>query len=91
MQKRLTAYFSGTVQGVGFRYTAEHLSRKFEVMGFVRNLPDGRVEMVAEGEETILKDFLKAVRESSLSGYIREVEVDWGAAAGSFTRFGVKY
>ena len=91
MRKRLTAYFSGTVQGVGFRYTAGHLSRKFEVTGFVRNLSDGRVEVVAEGEEGVLKNFLEAIRESSLSGYIREVEVDWGAAAGSFTRFGVKY
>ena len=49
MQRR-TYYFSGHVQGVGFRYTASHVASGYAVKGFVRNLADGRVEMVAEGE-----------------------------------------
>ena len=89
-QERLTAYFSGSVQGVGFRYTTEHLARRFTVTGFVRNLSDGRVEVVAEGEGTVLKDFLKSIRESQMSGYIRNVEVVWGPVSGEFKGFGVR-
>ena len=47
---RRRVYFSGRVQGVGFRFTCQSLARGFEVAGYVRNLPDGRVELVAEGE-----------------------------------------
>ena len=46
-EKRMQIFFSGTVQGVGFRFTAERLARRFPVTGFVRNLEDGRVEVVA--------------------------------------------
>ena len=91
MQKRLNAYFSGTVQGVGFRYTTQHLAARFPVTGFVRNLPDGRVEVSAEGEESILTDFLTAIRQSSLADYIRDLETDWRPADGSFQGFGVRY
>ena len=89
--KRLTVYFSGMVQGVGFRYTAEHLARRFAVAGFVKNLSDGRVELIAEGEESVVKDFLKAVRESQMADYIRGVEVEWTAASGEFKSFGPEY
>ena len=91
MLKQFTAYFSGTVQGVGFRYTTERLAGRFPVTGFVRNLSDGRVEVVAEGEEDSLKGFLKSIRESALSGYIRDVETQWGPADGTFTGFTVRY
>ena len=59
---RLRVYFSGRVQGVGFRYTAQSLARGFEVAGFVRNLPDGRVELVAEGDRDELDKFLASIR-----------------------------
>src|SRR5207249_8898651 len=51
MRKRAHVFYAGRVQGVGFRYTAREVACGYEVTGFVRNLPDGRVEMVAEGEE----------------------------------------
>ena len=91
MQKRVTVYFSGTVQGVGFRYTTQRLAVRFPVTGFVRNLSDGRVEVAAEGEEPVLKDFLQAIRQSSMSDYIRDVEIEWSPADGSFKEFGVRY
>ena len=50
MPSRLHVYYSGHVQGVGFRYSAKQLSLEFDVTGWVKNLPDGRVEMVIEGE-----------------------------------------
>lgn len=91
MPKRLTAYFSGTVQGVGFRYTTERLAGRFPVTGFVRNLSDGRVELVAEGEESMLKDFLAAIRQSQMAGHIRNMEAEWAGATLEFNGFGVRF
>jgi acylphosphatase len=53
--------YSGHVQGVGFRYTAQHLAAGYRVAGYVRNLPDGDVELVAEGEADEVERFLAAV------------------------------
>ncbi|MBI3312970.1 MAG: acylphosphatase [Candidatus Omnitrophica bacterium] len=89
MKKCLKAVFSGTVQGVGFRFTAERISRHFEVTGYVRNLPNGKVELLAEGEEIIVQDFLKAVRESSMSSYIRDVEIYWSEPEARFKTFSI--
>ena len=54
MPDRLHVYFSGHVQGVGFRYSVKQLSLEFDVTGWVKNLPDGRVELVTEGERNEL-------------------------------------
>jgi acylphosphatase len=62
-------FYSGRVQGVGFRYTALDLAQGHAVAGFVRNLPDRRVELVAEGEADEVERFLEAVRRQ-LAGYI---------------------
>lgn len=56
-------YYSGRVQGVGFRATAAGIAGRFAVAGWVRNLPDGRVELLAEGEPAAVEGFLAAVRE----------------------------
>lgn len=89
--KHMQIFFSGTVQGVGFRFTAERLARRFSVTGFVRNLDDGRVEVVAEGEETVLVDFLTAIRESGMKHYIQDVEAHWSEAQGTFKEFRTTY
>jgi acylphosphatase len=68
-------HYSGRVQGVGFRFTVHRVSRGFDVAGSVRNLPDGRVELTAEGEPAELDAFLEAVRDA-LSHYIRDVAVE---------------
>ena len=89
--KRMQVFFSGTVQGVGFRFTAERLARRFPVTGFVRNLDDGRVEVVAEGEESKLVEFLTAIRESGMKNYIRDIDAYWTTADGCFSRFTISY
>lgn len=85
--KRMQIFFSGTVQGVGFRFTVERLARRFPVTGFVRNLDDGRVEVTAEGEEARLVEFLSAIRESGMKNYIRDVEAHWSESQGCFSSF----
>lgn len=60
--KQLHIYFSGSVQGVGFRFTAERFSRSYGIKGWVRNLPDERVEMVAQGEGKNLELYIQALK-----------------------------
>ena len=90
LERRVQALFSGAVQGVGFRFTTERIARRYPVTGYVRNLPTGQVELLAEGEEKSLEDFLKAIREAFLSS-IRNVETGWGAATGEYETFGIKF
>ncbi len=83
--------FSGTVQGVGFRYTTERLARHFEVTGYVRNLPDGNVELAAEGGRAVLEDFLAAVLDGPMKPYIRDKTVKWLEPQGKYTQFGIAF
>ena len=91
VMKQLHVIFTGRVQGVGFRYTAERIARHFVVTGYVRNLADGNVELSAEGEEAILKDFLKAICGSPMNPYIREAREEWSEALGQFKEFGIAF
>jgi acylphosphatase len=84
---RMQVLYSGRVQGVGFRYTAKTVAMGFEVTGTVRNLPDGRVELNAEGSREELEAFCQAVRDSGLEGFIREELVSWHPATGEFRGF----
>lgn len=79
--------YSGRVQGVGFRYTAKTVAQGFEVTGIVRNLPDGTVELIAEGQRPELEEFLQAVRDSGLGSCIRDEQADWKKAEGRFKGF----
>jgi len=71
--ERRRIYFSGRVQGVGFRATTSWLARGFDVAGAVRNLPDGRVEVVAEGDSAELDRFVESIR-CELSGFIQGLD-----------------
>jgi acylphosphatase len=66
-------HFSGRVQGVGFRFAALQVAREFAVAGFVRNLPDGRVELEAEGRPDEVAAFVAAVA-ARMHGHIRQLE-----------------
>jgi acylphosphatase len=79
--------YSGNVQGVGFRYTAMSAATAFEVAGTVGNLPDGRVELVAEGPRDELEAFRQRVRNSGLRHFIRKEEVTWSEAGNEFRGF----
>jgi acylphosphatase len=70
MSKTVQVFYEGRVQGVGFRYSARRVAAGFDVAGYVRNLPDGRVELVASGDPGEVDGFLDAVRDSELAGHI---------------------
>ncbi len=87
MPDRLHVYFSGHVQGVGFRYSVKQLSLEFDVTGWVKNLPDGRVELVAEGERNELETFQAAIPDAGLRRFIRETQSHWSEGTGEFRGF----
>ena len=68
----LQVFYEGRVQGVGFRFTVRHIAKGFDVTGWVRNLPDGRVEVQVTGEGDEVRAFLDQVMQSELHSLIRE-------------------
>jgi acylphosphatase len=68
----LQVFYEGYVQGVGFRWSVRHIAKGFDVTGWVRNLPDGRVEMHVSGEESEVRAFLDAISQSELRAHIRK-------------------
>ncbi|MEO5958508.1 MAG: acylphosphatase [Opitutaceae bacterium] len=85
-----TVFFSGHVQGVGFRYSALQVAKEFDVTGFVRNLTDGRVQLEAEGRAEDVAAFIAAVEER-MHGYIRKTERPGGRTrAGEFSGFAIR-
>ncbi|APW63067.1 acylphosphatase [Paludisphaera borealis] len=88
--ERRRIFFSGRVQGVGFRATTTWLARGFDVAGYVRNLPDGRVEAAAEGDSAELDRFVASIQ-SELGGFIRELDSSTERIDGpTFTGFVVR-
>ena len=86
---RLTVHFAGHVQGVGFRYTTAGVARGHDVTGYVQNLPDGRVLLVAEGQREAVRAFVADVRET-MADHIRDASIDEAAASGEFRGFTIR-
>ena len=86
---RMNIIYSGTVQGVGFRYTVKTVAAGFEVNGTVRNLTDGRVELAAEGLKDELIAFQQAIRAAEVGHFIRKEEVSWAESQGGFRGFDI--
>ena len=89
--KRAHAFYSGRVQGIGFRYTAQNIAENLGVYGWVKNLEDGRVEIVAEGEEKNLKEFLDKILKGPLGRYIKDMELSWETPTSEFNDFDVRF
>jgi acylphosphatase len=90
-RRRMNVFYSGRVQGIGFRYTAKTVATGFEVVGTVRNLPDGRVELTVEGAPEELEAFRQAIRGAGLAGFIRDESVNWADAQNEFSGFEIVY
>ncbi|MCA9230089.1 MAG: acylphosphatase [Planctomycetales bacterium] len=89
LQRRQITY-SGEVQGVGFRYTTRMIARGYDVNGYVRNLPDRRVELVVEGAEDQIDGFLAEIAER-MSGQIRNSTCDTRPSIDEFAGFEIRY
>lgn len=90
MKRQVHVYYTGRVQGVGFRFTTQDLAQDLDVCGWVKNLRDGRVELVAQGQEDRLKDFLSRVNRY-FSSYIQDVDINWQEARDEFADFQIKF
>ncbi len=89
MHRRIV-HFSGHVQGVGFRYTTQNLAIQYDVGGFVRNFPDGRVQLVIEGPDPDMDQLINGIR-SKLNGHIKRLDVDEAPATGEFQQFYIRH
>jgi acylphosphatase len=68
----IQVFYEGNVQGVGFRYSVRQIAKGFDITGSVRNLPDGRVELLATGEQDEVEAFREAIAHSELRAHIRK-------------------
>ncbi len=88
---RLRIHVSGLVQGVNFRWFTQHRANDIGVRGWVRNLGDGSVEIIAEGERAPLEQFLDAVSVGPSSAVVESVDTQWSTPTGEFHRFEIRY
>jgi acylphosphatase len=88
--ERREILYSGHVQGVGFRFTAHGVAARFDVSGWVKNLPDGRVKVVVEGASAELDQFQQALAEA-MAGHIDHVESETETARGDIVGFEIRH
>jgi acylphosphatase len=87
---RRLCHFRGRVQGIGFRYTVQNLAMQYNVHGYVKNLPDGRVELVIEGPDSEMQGLIDDVHRK-MNPYIAAVEQAEAPATGEFVHFIVRH
>ncbi len=90
MEKQAHVYYSGRVQGVGFRFTVVEFARELKISGWVRNLADGRVELLAQAQENTVKDFLSKIN-AYFSSYIRDAHTEWQQISDQLEGFKIKF
>jgi len=82
---------SGRVQGVGFRYFARQQATPRGIMGWVRNLPDGSVEIWAESPREVIDDFIVRIRRGPTFGHVDDLDVRWTEPTGSYSGFDIRF
>ena len=82
-------FYSGTVQGIGFRYTVERFASDLKLTGWVRNLSDGRVEILAEGRKEDIEKLIQQI-DARFDGYIKEKQISFLPIEGKFKNFQIK-
>ena len=88
---RAHVYYTGRVQGVGFRYTAEGVAHRIGLMGWVKNLPDGRVEIICEGSKENIDLLLAELQQGPLGRHIQKVDCVWEAPTNEYDDFTVEF
>lgn len=88
---RARVFYTGRVQGVGFRYTAEQMALEASLTGWVKNISDGRVELVCEGAKDSIDQYLADLKSCHLGPFIKKVDVRWEPPTGEFLDFTVEF
>ena len=88
---RVNILITGRVQGVFYRVWCKKQAGKLGVCGWAKNLDDGRVEVVAEGEKSKLMELIKLIKEGPKLAKVEGVDVNWEKATGEFTSFEISY
>jgi acylphosphatase len=89
MNKQVHVIYEGRVQGVGFRFTCQRIASNMQVAGWVKNMPEGTVEMAAEGDENTLNEFLDAIK-TEMAGHISRQTINWSAFNNEFKGFNIR-
>lgn len=91
MQKRIHAFVSGRVQGVNYRFFTRKIANMLGIKGWVRNLPDGRVEIVAEGKEDAIEKFIDFLREGPIAARVDNVDINEEKFKNEFEDFEIRF
>lgn len=91
MKSRVHIFVSGKVQGVFFRENTRKKAAEFRLSGFVRNLQNGKVEAVFEGEKEKIKKIIQWIKKGSETAQIENIEIDWQNYKGEFEDFEIRY
>jgi acylphosphatase len=91
LKARAHVVVSGRVQGVFFRSETKHRADRYDVKGWVRNLPDGRVEAVFEGEKEAVEGLIEFCKHGPYGATVTDVDLTWETFTGEFDRFRIKY
>ncbi|MFO7152171.1 MAG: acylphosphatase [Bacillota bacterium] len=91
MEKRVHAVIYGLVQGVGLRYSVLRKASELGLSGYVKNLPDGSVEMVAEGEEELIKELLEYIERGIRWARVEKIDLEWSECQGKYRGFEIAF
>ncbi|MHA1379105.1 MAG: acylphosphatase [Candidatus Helarchaeota archaeon] len=91
VKKRIHAWISGRVQGVFFRWETRELAIKLNIKGWAKNLKDGKVEIIAEGEEEKLRELIKFLHKGPTYARVSNVELKWEEFRNEFEQFLIRY
>lgn len=89
---RVIAIFKGRVQGVGFRASTKMIAHELGLVGYVQNMPDGTVKLVAEAEKSALERFLRIMKSKEILGerIVENLDVSYGESTGEFDKFEIR-
>ena len=89
-KKHAHIIYAGTVQGVGFRWTVERIANELDILGWVRNAPDGTVEITCEGGQGDIELFMEKIKKA-MGNYIRSSKMSWEEPHNEFDSFNIKF
>jgi len=88
---RANIVVQGLVQGVGYRFFAVEHAKKFKIRGYAKNLSNGNVEIIAEGDKGAINGFIEQLRIGPSSAHVSAVDVAWTDSEFNFTEFDIRY